>query len=217
MKIQTTYKLQPGDTIYLVTRDREIKSITITEDHLSLVGEFEHNYTDQRSYYKESGVLYQGKVEKIVSYGFRPVVKKTNIWLLTNELTNQETEIPLYVIFKEDDVTKAMKLDTDDCPVFAFTTRELAQEKIRELLKLEVANAIAKTIDFVVISDSDNIPIEVFKYSDIRDWDSYIEKITDYNESSIIIKLTKGQTFTKEDFEAYVNEKFEEKLEEVDI
>lgn len=217
METHTIYKLQPGDTIYLVTRDREIKSITITEDHLSLVGEFEHNYTDQRSYYKESSVLYQGKVEKIVSYGFRPVAKKTNIWLLTNELTSQETEIPLYVIFKEDDVTKAMKLDTDDCPVFAFTTHELAQEKIRELLKLEVTNKIAKTIEFVVISDSDNIPIEVFKYSDIRDWDSYIEKITDYNESSIIIKLTKGQTFTKEDFEAYVNEKLAEKLKEVDI
>ena len=164
-------------------------------------------------------VAYCIKVKSKKSYltVLGPWLKKTNIWLLTNELTSQETEIPLYVIFKEDDATKAMKLDTDDCPVFAFTTRELAQEKIRELLKLEVANKIAKTIDFVVISDSDNIPIEVFKYSDIRDWDSYIEKITDYNESSIIIKLTKGQTFTKEDFEAYVNKKFEEKLEEVDI
>ena len=217
METCTIYKLQPGDTIYLITREREIKPITLTEDHLSLVGEFEHNYADQRSYYKESGVLYQGNVKKIVSYGYRPVVKKTNIWLLTNELTNQETEIPLYTIFEEDDAAKAMKLDTDDCPVFAFTTRELAQEKIRELLKLEVANDIAKAIEFVVISDSDNIPMEVFKYSDIRDWNSYIKATADYSESPIIIKLTKGQTFTKADFEAYVNKKFEEKLEEVDI
>lgn len=217
METHTIYKLQPGDTIYLVTRDREIKPITLTEDHLSLVNEFEHNYTDQRSYYKESGVLYQGNIKKIVSYGFRPAVKKTNIWLLTNELTSQETEIPLYVIFEEDDVAKAMKLDTDDCPVFAFTTRDFAQEKIRELLKLEVANNIANAIEFVVVSDSDNIPIKVFKYSDIRDWAGYIKATADYNESPIIIKLMKGQTFTKEDFEAYVNKKFEEKLEEVDI
>lgn len=145
------------------------------------------------------------------------MVKETNIWLLTNELTNQETEIPLYTIFEKDDEAQAMKLDTKKCPVFAFTTRELAQEKIRDLLKLDVANVIANSIDFVVISDSDNIPIKAYTYRDIRDWASYIEKITDYNESSIIIKLMKGQTFTKEDFEAYVNEKFEEKLKEVDI
>lgn len=214
MEKHTIYKLQPGDTIYLITIDREIKSITLTEDHLSLVGKFEHDYANQRPYYKNSGVLYRGKVEKIVSYGYRPVVKETNIWLLTNELTSQETEIPLYTIIKKDDEAQAMKLGTDDCSVFAFTTYELAQDKIRELMKLEVADKIAKAIDFVVISDSDNIPIEVFKYSDIRDWNSYIEKITDYNESPIIIKLTKGQTFTKEDFEAYVNEKFEEKLKE---
>ena len=216
MKTCTTYQLEPGDTIYLVTIDRKIKSITLIEDHLSLVGKFEHDYANQRPYYKESGVLHQGKVEKIVSYGYRPVVKKTNIWLLTNELTSQETEIPLYTIFEKDDEAQAMKLDTKKYPVFAFTTYELAQAKIRELMKLEVANKIANSIDFVVISDSDNIPIEVFKYSDIRDWNSYIEAIADYNESSIIIKLMKGQTFTKEDFEAYVNEKFEEKLEEAE-
>ena len=217
METHTIYKLQPGDTIYLVTRDREIKSITITEDHLSLVGKFEHDYTNQRPYYKGSGVLYRGKAEKIVSYGYRPVVKETKIWLLTNELTNQETEIPLYTIFEKDDEAQAMKLDTKKCPVFAFTTYELAQDKIRDLLKFEVANKIAKAIDFVVISDNDNIPIKVYTYRDIRDWAGYIEAIADYNESSIIIKLMKGQTFTKEDFEAYVNEKFEEKLKEVDI
>lgn len=217
MEARIIYKLQPGETIYLVTRDREIKAITLTEDYLSLVGEFEHNYADQRSYYKESGVLYQDVVEKIVSYGFRPVAKRTNIWLLTNELTNQETEIPLYTIFEKDEEAQAMKLNTNKCPVFAYTTYELAQDKIRDLLKLDVANKIADTIDFVVISNADNIPIKAYTYRDIRDWNQYIEAIADYDESSIIIKLMKGQTFTKEDFEAYVNEKFNEKLEDVNI
>lgn len=217
METHTIYKLQPGDTIYLVTRDRKIKSITLTEDHLDLVGKFEHDYANQRPYYKESGVLHEGKVEKITSYGFRPVVKKTNIWLLTNEFTDQETEIPLYTIFEKGEEAQAMKLDTDDCPVFAFTTRELAQAKIRDLLKLDVANKIANTIDFVVINGANNIPMKVYTYCDIRDWNQYIEAIADYGESSIIIKLMKGQTFTKEDFEAYVNKKFDEKLEDADI
>lgn len=217
MKTQTTYRIEPGDTINLVTRDREIKEITLTEDHLGLVNTFEHDYTNQPCYYNKRGILHKDVVKREVYYSRKPQVEETNIWLLTDEVDSQETEIPLYVIFEKNDIVKAIKPDTGECPIFAYTTRELAQEKIRELLKLEVANDIAKAIEFVVISDSDNIPMEVFKYSDIRDWNSYIEATADYSELPIIIKLTKGQTFTKADFEAYVNKKFEEKLEEVDI
>ena len=218
METHTIYKLQPGDTIYLVTRDREIKAITLTEDHLGLVNEFEHDYTNKPCYYSDRGILHKDVIKREASFSYRPLVTETNIWLLADEVDSQETEIPLYAIRKENDnVPQSKKLDTKFYPVFAYTTRELAQEQIRNLVKLDVANDIVKTIDFIVINDADNVPMKVYTYRDIDDWDAYIKKMADYNESPIIIKLMKGQTFTKEDFEAYVNKKFEEKLEEVDI
>lgn len=217
MKTQTTYRIEPGDTIYLVTRDREIKEITLTEDHLGLVNTFEHDYTNQPCYYSERGRLYQDVIKRGVSYFHTPIVEKTNIWLLTDEVSGQETEIPLYAICEEDNTLKSIKIKSTRFPIFAYTTRELAQEKIRNLVKLEVANAIVKTIDFVVINNAENLPMKVYKYRDIKDWDGYIKAMADYNYTPVYIKLDDGRTFTKVGFEAYVNKKFEEKLKEDNI
>lgn len=218
METHTIYKLQPGDTIYLVTRDREIKAITLTEDHLGLVNEFEHDYTNKPCYYSDRGILHKDVIKREASFSYRPRVTETNIWLLADEVDSQETEIPLYAIRKENDnVPQSKKLDTKFYPVFAYTTRELAQEQICNLVKLDVANDIVKTIDFIVINDADNVPMKVYTYRDIDDWDAYIKKMADYNELPALIKLRKGQTFTKENFEAYVNKKFEEKLKEDNI
>lgn len=217
MKTQTTYRIEPGDTIYLVTRDREIKEIALNEDHLGLVNKFEHDYTNQPCYYSERGRLYQDVIKRSVSYFHTPIVKKTNIWLLTDEVSGQETEIPLYAICEEDNTLKSIKIKSTRFPIFAYTTRELAQEQIRNLVKLDVANDIVKTIDFIVINDADNVPMKVYTYRDIDDWDAYIKKMADYNELPALIKLRKVQTFTKENFEAYVNKKFEEKLKEDNI
>lgn len=218
MKTQTTYRIEPGDTIYLVTRDREIKSITLTEDHLSLVGKFEHDYTNQPCYYSERGRLYQDVIKRSVSYFHTPIVEKTNIWLLTDEVSGQETEIPLYAICEENNTLKSIKIKSTRFPIFAYTTRELAQEQIRDLVKLDVANDIAKYIDFIVINNFENLPLKAYTYRDIDDWDDYIKAMADYDELlPIYIKLRDGRTFTKVGFEAYVNKKFEEKLKDTNI
>lgn len=217
METCTIYKLQPGDTIYLVTRDREIKAITLTEDHLGLVNEFEHDYTNKPCYYSGRGVLHQDVRKREVSYSHKPLVDKTDIWLLTDEVNSQETEIPLYTIRKENDTPKSTKLDTKNVPVFAYTTRELAQEQIRNLIKLDVANRIVRDIDFIVINNAENMPMKVYKYRDINDWDGYIKAMADYNYTPVYIKVDDGRTFTKVGFEAYVNKKFEEKLKEDNI
>ena len=217
MKTQTTYRLEPGDTIYLVTKDREIKAITITEDHLGLINIFEHDYARQPCYYSECGILYQDVVERRVFYSHKLLVEKTNIWLLTDEVNGQETEIPLYAIFEEDNQLKSTKLDTEQCPIFAYTTRELAQEQIRNLIKLDVANRIVRDIDFVVINNAENLPIKTYTYRDIKNWDDYIKSIADYNGTPVYIKLCDDRTFTKAGFETYVNKKFEEKLNEDNI
>lgn len=217
MEARIIYKLQPGDTIYLVTRDREIKAITLTEDHLGLVNEFEHDYTNQPCYYNKRGILHKDVVKREVYYSRKPQVEETNIWLLTDEVDSQETEIPLYVIFEKNDIVKAIKPDTGEYPVFAYTTHELAQERICNLVKLDAANDIVKTIDFVVINNAENLPMKVYTYRDIRDWDGYIKAMADYNYTPVYIKLDDGRTFTKVGFEAYVNKKFEEKLKEDNI
>lgn len=218
MKTQTTYRIEPGDTIYLVTRDREIKAITLTEDHLGLVNEFEHDYTNKPCYYSDRGILHKDVIKRETSFSYQPRITETNIWLLTDKVNSQETEIPLYAIRKENDnAPQSKKLDTKFYPVFAYTTRELAQEQIRNLVKLDVANDIVKYIDFIVINDADNVPMKVYTYRDIDDWDAYIKKMADYNELPALIKLRKGQTFTKENFEAYVNKKFEDKFYDVKI
>lgn len=37
MEMRTIYKLHPGDTIYLVTPEGEIKTITLNKQHFELV------------------------------------------------------------------------------------------------------------------------------------------------------------------------------------
>lgn len=210
MKIRTTYQLEPGDTIYLVTRERDIKTITLTEDHLDLVNEIEHNYDEHTPYYNESGALHQDEDVAKHSHAFRPSIIKTNIWLLTNELDSQETEIPLYRIYEEDEHTYLRKLNTEDYPVFAFTTLELAKNKVRDLFTRDVKNDIARNIEFVVVNNTDNMPIKSYNY--IRKWDDYIKVISNNPDLLIFIKLYTGQTFKQEDFETYVTEQVNEKV-----
>lgn len=90
MDARIIYKLQPGDTIYLVTRDREIKAITLTEDHLGLVNEFEHDYTNKPCYYSDRGILHKDVIKREASFSYRPLVTETNIWLL-GDSDNEES------------------------------------------------------------------------------------------------------------------------------
>ena len=44
MEMRTIYKLHPGDTIYLVTPEGEIKTITLNKQHFELVDKMQPNF-----------------------------------------------------------------------------------------------------------------------------------------------------------------------------
>lgn len=213
MEMCTIYKLHPGDIIYLVTPEGEIKTITLNKNHFELVDKMQPNFWG--AYKHKYGMLY--KVESKYNWKTRYKPDDTYIFLVDNELSAEKTEVPLYRVYDSSNnaynEAYAEKLDTGECPVFAYTTIELAQEKAKETLANNVKDSIAKTVKFIVVNDSDNLPIEIFE--DVKTWNDYIEIIDEYRGESIIIKLDNNETFKQDKFEAYVLEQVNEKLESV--
>lgn len=213
MEMRTIYKLHPGDTIYLVTPEGEIKTITLNKQHFKLVDKMQPNFWG--AYKHKYGMLYQ--VESKYNWKTRYKPDDTYIFLIDNELSAEKTEVPLYRVYDSSNnaynEAYAEKLDTGECPVFAYTTLELAQEKAKDVLAMNVKNAITKTIKFIVVNDKDNLPIETFE--DVKTWNDYIKILDKYSDESIIVKLDNGKTFKQDKFEAYVLEQINEKLESV--
>lgn len=213
MEMRTIYKLHPGDTIYLVTPEGEIKTITLNKQHFELVDKMQPNFWG--AYKHKYGMLY--KVESKYNWKTRYKPDDTYIFLVDNELSAEKTEVPLYRVYDSSNnaynEAYAEKLDTGECPVFAYTTIELAQEKAKETLANNVKDSIAKTVKFIVVNDSDNMPIETFE--DIKNWNDYIKILDKYSDESIIVKLDNGKTFKQDKFEAYVLGQINEKLESV--
>lgn len=213
MEMRTIYKLHPGDTIYLVTPEGEIKTITLNKQHFELVDKMQPNFWG--AYKHKYGMLYQ--VESMYNWKTRYKPDDTYIFLIDNELSAEKTEVPLYRVYDSSNnaynEAYAEKLDTGECPVFAYTTIELAQEKAKDTLANNVKDSIAKTVKFIVVNDSDNLPIETFE--DVKTWNDYTEIIDEYRGESIIIKLDNNETFKQDKFEAYVLEQINEKLESV--
>lgn len=208
--MRTIYKLHPGNTIYLVTPEGEIKTITLNKNHFELVDKIKPAF--RYAYQYKHGMLYQ--IESKYNWKYRYKPDDTYIFLVTNELSDKETEVPLYRVYDTSDnaysSASAEKLDTDKCPVFAYTTLELAQEKAKDVLAMNVKNAITKTIKFIVVNDEDNLPIETFE--DVKTWNDYIKILDKYSDESIIVKLDNGKTFKQDTFEAYVIEQVDQKL-----
>lgn len=167
------------------------------------------------AYKHKYGMLY--KVENKYNWKTRYKPDDTYIFLVDNELSAEKTEVPLYRVYDSSNnaynEAYAEKLDTGECPVFAYTTLELAQEKAKDVLAMNVKNAITKTIKFIVVNDKDNLPIETFE--DVKTWNDYIKILDKYSDESIIVKLDNGKTFKQDKFEAYVLEQINEKLESV--
>ena len=213
MEMRTIYKLHPGDTIYLVAPEGEIKTITLNKQHFELVDKMQPNFWG--AYKHKYGMLYQ--VESKYNWKTRYKPDDTYIFLINNELSAEKTEVPLYRVYDSSNnaynEAYAEKLDTGKCPVFAYTTLELAQEKAKDVLAMNVKNAITKTIKFIVVNDKDNLPIETFE--DVKTWNDYIKILDKYSDESIIVKLDNGKTFKQDKFEAYVFEQINEKLESV--
>lgn len=210
MEMRTIYKLQPGDTIYLVNEKGEIKTITLNNKHFELVDKITPGF--KYAYYYKYGMLYELESEYNRKYHYKP--DNTYIFLISNELNAEKTEIPLYHVYDTSNnaysSASAEKLDTDKYSVFAYTALELAQEKAQEIFANNVKNDIAKTVKFIVVNDNDNMPIETFE--DAKNWNDYIEIIDEYSDKSIIIKLDNNETFKQDKFEAYVLEQVNEKL-----
>lgn len=213
MEMRTIYKLHPSDTIYLVTQEGEIKTIRLTKEHFELVDKMQPNFWG--AYKHKYGMLYQVESKYNWKTHYKP--DDTYIFIVDNELSAEKTEVPLYRVYDSSNnaynEAYAEKLDTGECPVFAYTTIELAQEKAKETLANNVKDSIAKTVKFIVVNGSDNMPIETFE--DIKNWNDYIEIIGEYRGESIIIKLDNNETFKQDKFEAYVLEQVNEKLESV--
>lgn len=213
MEMRTIYKLHPGDTIYLVTPEGEIKTVTLNKQHFELVDKMQPNFWG--AYKHKHGMLYRVESKDNWKYRYKP--DDTYIFLVDNELSAEKTEVPLYRVYDSSNnaynEAYAEKLDTGECPVFAYTTIELAQEKAKETLANNVKDSIAKTIKFIVVNDKDNLPIETFE--DVEIWNDYTEIIDEYRGESIIIKLDNNETFKQDKFEAYVREQVNEKLESV--
>lgn len=213
MEIRTIYKLHPGDTIYLTTPEGEIKTIALNKKHFELVDKIKPTF--RYAYQYKHGMLYQIESKYNWKYHYKP--DDTYIFLVTNELSAEKTEVPLFRVYDTSNnaysSASAERVDTEEYPVFAYTTLELAQEKAKDVLAMNVKNAITKTIKFIVVNDSDNLPIETFE--DVKTWNDYIEIIDEYRGESIIIKLDNNETFKQDKFEAYVREQVNEKLESV--
>ena len=79
---------------------------------------------------------------------------------------------------------------------------KLAQEKAKDTLANNVKDSIAKTVKFIVVNDSDNLPIETFE--DVKTWNDYTEIIDEYRAINII--NLQYETFKQDKFEAYVRE-----------
>ena len=213
MEMRTIYKLHPEDTIYLVTPEGEIKTITLNKSHFELGDKIKPRF--KHAYDYKHGMLYQVESEYNWKYHYKP--DDTYIFLVDNELSAEKTEVPLYRVYNSSNnaynEAYAEKLDTGECPVFAYTTLELAQEKAKDVLAMNVKNAITKTIKFIVVNDTDDLPIETFE--DVETWNDYIKIIDKYNDESIIVKLDNDKTFKQDKFEAYVLEQINKKLESV--
>ena len=210
MEMRTIYKLHPGDTIYLVTPEGEIKTITLNKSHFELVDKIKPNF--RYAYEYKHGMLYQ--IESKYNWKYRYKPDDTYIFLVTNELSAEKTEVPLYRVYDTSDnaysSASAERVDTEKYPVFAYTTLELAQEKAKEVLANNVKDSIAKTIKLIVVNDEDNLPIETFE--DVETWNDYIKILDKYSDESIIVKLDNGKTFKQNTFEAYVIEQVDQQL-----
>ena len=213
MEMRTIYKLHPGDTIYLVIPEGEIKTITLNKNHFELVNKIKPAF--RYAYQYKHGMLYQIESKYNWKYHYKP--DDTYIFLVTNELSAEKTEVPLFRVYDTSNnaysSASAERVDTEEYLVFAYTTLELAQEKAKDVLAMNVKNAITKTIKFIVVNDKDNLPIETFE--DVKTWNDYTEIIDEYRDESIIIKLDNNETFKQDKFEAYVREQVNEKLESV--
>lgn len=211
MKIQTTYQLEPGDTIYLVTETGVIKTIRLTKDHFSLVNKVNPDYS---YFYKhKQGMLHEIKGKYFWKADYQE--KNSLVYLTSDKVKGPKARIPLYRVYDNSNYAyhevAVERIDTEEYPVFAYTDRELAEAKAKKVISRNVKDDIAYEIRSIVIKDADNMPIMAYDYDDIDIWDDYADIVSNYEGESVFVKIN-NRTRTKADFEAYVKRQIKKAL-----
>lgn len=211
MKIQTTYQLEPGDTIYLVTETGAIKTIQLTKEHFSLVNQVDPDYS---YFYKHKhGMLHEIKGK----YFWKTDYQEDNslVYLISDKVKGPKTRIPLYRIYDNSNYAYNQvaieRIDTEEYPVFAYTDHELAEKKAKTVISRNVKDDIAYEIRSIVIKDADNMPIMTYDYDDIDVWDDYADIVGNYKDESVFVKIN-NRTRTQKEFEAYVKRQIKKAL-----
>ena len=216
MKIQTTYQLEPGDTIYLVTETGAIKTIQLTKDHFSLVNKVNPDYS---YFYKhKQGMLHEIKGKYFWKADYQE--KNSLVYLTSDKVKGPKARIPLYRVYDNSNyaysTTAIERIDTEEYPVFAYTDHELAKAKAKKVISRNVKDDIAYEIRSIVIKDADNMPIMTYDYDDIDIWDDYADIVSNYEEESVFVKIN-SRTRTQKEFEAYVKRQIKKAVKDANI
>lgn len=213
MKIQTTYQLESGDTIYLVTEKGKIKTIKLTKEHFSLVGEVDPDY----SYFFEHK---QGMLHEIEGkYFWKTDYQEDNslVYLISDNVKGEKARIPLYRVYDNSNYAynqvAVERIDTEEYPVFAYTDRELAENKVKTVIARNVKDDIAYEINAIIVNDADNKPIMTYDSDDIDIWDDYVNIVSNYKNAQVFVKLNRRKR-TQKEFEAYVNQQIKKALKD---
>lgn len=211
MKIQTTYQLEPGDTIYLVTETGAIKTIRLTKDHFSLVNKVNPDYS---YFYKhKQGMLHEIKGKYFWKADYQE--KNSLVYLTSDKVKGPKARIPLYRVYDNSNYvyskTAIERIDTEEYPVFAYTDHELAKAKAKKVISRNVKDDIAYEIRSIVIRDADDMLIMTYDYDDIDIWDDYTDIVSNYEGESVFVKIN-NRTRTKAEFEAYVKRQIKKAL-----
>lgn len=211
MKIQTTYQLEPGDTIYLVTETGAIKTIRLTKDHFSLVNKVNPDYS---YFYKhKQGMLHEIKGKYFWKTDYQE--KNSLVYLASGKVKGPKARIPLYRVYDNSNYvyskTAIERIDTEEYPVFAYTDHELAKAKAKKVISRNVKDDIAYEIRSIVIRDADDMLIMTYDYDDIDIWDDYTDIVSNYEGESVFVKIN-NRTRTKAEFEAYVKRQIKKAL-----
>lgn len=216
MKTCTTYQLEPGDTIYLVTETGVIKTIQLTKDHFSLVNQVDPDYS---YFYKhKQGMLHEIKGKYFWKADYQE--KNSLVYFISDKVKGEKARIPLYRIYDNSNYayskTAIERIDTEEYPVFAYTDRELAEAKAKKVISRNVKDDIAYEIRSIVIKDADNMPIMAYDYDDIDIWDDYTDIVRNNKNESVFVKIN-NRTRTKAEFEAYVKRQIKKAVKNANI
>ena len=150
MKIQTTYQLEPGDTIYLVTETGVIKTIQLTKEHFELVNRSTRDY--DKAYQYKHGMLHEIKGKYYWKTNYQE--KNSLVYLGSDKVKGPKTRIPLYRVYDNSNYAyrkiAAERINTNEYPVFAYMDRELAKAKAEKVISRKVKGDIAYEINSII-------------------------------------------------------------------